>query len=112
MPADDPETDRLFETRWVHVFEEDTPAGSVYRPENTAIPLSRRPRRKFELRHDGSARLFVSGPDDRFVERAATWTEGGDGLVVRSSRGDDELRIVERSPARLIVRTGGPGGAW
>ncbi len=111
MPADEPETDRLFETRWVHVFEEDTPAGSVFRPDTTAIPLSRRPRRQFELRQDGSARLFGAGPDDRFVEQAATWKADNDGVVVRSSRGDHEIRIVDRSAARLIVRTAG-SGAW
>jgi hypothetical protein len=99
--------DRLFGTRWVHVFEEDTPAGAVYRAEGDAIPLSRRPREQFELRRDGSARLFAPGAADRPVEQAATWREEDGVLIVRARDGDTEVRIVERSPERLLVRPGG-----
>lgn len=98
--------DRLFGTRWVHVFEEDTPAGAVYRAEDDAIPLSRRPREQLELERDGTARLFVAGPDDRPAERPATWREDGDVIVVSAREGGAELRIVERSPERLVVKTG------
>ena len=110
MSTETPGGDRLFSTRWVHVFEEDTPEGAVYRPEDTTIPLSRRPRERFELGRDGSARLFVSGPDDRFIEQPATWKEDTDALVVRSSSGDSELHIVERSPVRLVIRSGSGAG--
>lgn len=95
---------RLFATRWVHVFEEDTAEGAVYRPDDVHIPLSRRPRERLELRPDGSAAIFVGGPDDRPVEQPATWDEQGDALVVRSPHGPTELRIVERSPTRLVVQ--------
>lgn len=98
--------DRLFGTRWVHVFEEDTPAGAVYRAEDDAIPLSRRPREQLELDRDGIARLFVAGPDDRPAERLATWREDGDVIVVSAREGGAELRIVERSPERLVVKAG------
>lgn len=107
MPARRAVRDRLFGTRWVHVFEEDTPAGAVYRAEDDAIPLSRRPREQLELRRDGSARLFVPGPADRPVEQPATWQEEGGVLVVRAREGGAELRIVERSPTRLVVQTRG-----
>jgi hypothetical protein len=96
--------DRLFGTRWVHVFEEDTAEGAVYRPEDHAIPLSRRSRERLELGRDGSARLFAPGPDDRLVEQPATWHEEGGGLVVRPREGGVELHIVDRSPARLLVQ--------
>ena len=94
---------------WVHVFEEDTVDGAVYRSEDDAIPLSRRPRERLELSPDGSARIFAPGPDDRLMEQRATWREDGGALVVRARAGGPELRIVERSPSRLVVR-GGPGG--
>jgi hypothetical protein len=98
--------DRLFATRWVHVFEEDTPVGAVYRAEDDAIPLSRRPREQLELRPDGSARLFGPGPADRPVEQPAAWREEDGAIVVRAREGGAELRIVERSPARLVVKVG------
>ena len=89
-------------TRWVHVFEEDTARGAVYRREDDDIPLSRRPRERLELRRDGSAVVFTSGPDDRFVAQHGTWREEGDGVVVRTPQ--HELRIV-RVADRLVVRT-------
>ena len=98
--------DRLFGTRWVHVFEEDTAEGAVYRAEDDAIPLSRRPREQLELRRAGSAYLFVPGPDDRPVEQPATWREEGGVIVVHAREGGTELRIVERSPERLVVQVG------
>jgi hypothetical protein len=98
--------DPLFGTTWVHVFEEDTPAGAVYRPEDGAIPLSRRPRQRLELEKGGAARLFVSGQDDRMVERAGRWHEKDGVLVVRAHDGGPELRIVDRSPTRLVVKSG------
>ena len=99
------EGDRLLGTTWVHVFEEDTEEGAVYRPEEDDIPLSRRPRERIELQSDGSARLFEPGPDDRFMEQRATWSEEKGAVVIRKSAGPTALRIVRQSPSRLIVRT-------
>jgi hypothetical protein len=93
------------------VFEEDTPTGAVYRAEDDAIPLSRRPRERLELDPNGSARLFQPGPDDRLTEQAGTWREEGSAVVVRAGKGGPELRIVERSPARLVVQVRGGGKA-
>ncbi len=95
--------DPLFATTWVHVFEEDTSAGAVYRPEASSIPLSRRPRERLKLSPDGSAHYFTAGPDDRPAGRAATWCEEDGGLVVRTD--DVELRIVDRSADRLVVQS-------
>ncbi len=89
----------LFSTRWVEAFEEDNPAGAVYRPDDTEVPLSRRPRKRFELRRDGSASLFTPGPDDRLVEEAARWSlEDGD-IVVRAKGAtrSSESRSAPRS---------------
>ena len=96
--------DPLYGTKWVHVFEEDTAEGSVYRAEDGAIPLSRRPRERLELRPDGSARLFVPGPDDRLVEETATWSDKDGALVVGAREGGTEIRVVDRSPERLVVK--------
>jgi hypothetical protein len=97
--------DRLYATRWVHVFEEDDAAGAVYRPAEDKIPLSRRPREQFELRPDGSARLFVAGADDRPAGLAATWRDEGGTIVIRSEQGGRELRIVKRTRDRLTVES-------
>jgi hypothetical protein len=97
-----------FGIRWVHVFEEDSAAGAVYRPDSAAIPLSRRPREQLELNADGSARVFLPGPGDRPKAVAATWRQEGDAIVVRraAARGGAalEVRIVEQRPDRLLVR--------
>jgi hypothetical protein len=96
--------DRLFATAWVHLFEQDTLHGEVYAPEDGAIPLSRRPRERLELKPDGSATLFAGGADDRPVARPARWTEQDGQVVVRPDSGGAALRIVERAPARLVVK--------
>lgn len=105
MPAT---RDAFFSTRWVHVFEEDTAGGAVFRPDSEDIPLSRRPREQLELAEDGSARFFVAGPDDRLRPRKGRWHSEGDTVVVRlaatDQRGGRELRIVSRSPDRLVVQ--------
>ena len=87
----------------MHVFEEDTPDGDVYRPEDAEIPLSRRPRERIILRKDGSASVLSSGADDRLAAQAATWQQHDDSMVVRTSDGA-ELRIVDQSPDRLVVK--------
>jgi hypothetical protein len=97
---------RLFATGWVHVFEEDTAEGSVYRPETGDIPLSRRPRERIKLEPDGTATLSTQGDDDRYVGQAATWAERKGELVIRSKRGGQKLTIVRREPDRLIVQRG------
>jgi hypothetical protein len=95
----------VFATQWVHVFEEDTAAGAVYRPQDADIPLSRRPRERLELDADGKARLLTQGPDDRYVAQAASWQDENDGVMIRTRGGSPTLRIVERSPARLLIQT-------
>ncbi|HET9700802.1 MAG TPA: hypothetical protein VFP70_07785 [Burkholderiales bacterium] len=96
--------DPLFATRWVHVFEEDTAAGAVYRPDSDDLPLSRRPRDQFELSADGGARLYLPGAGDRPEPVAATWSEEGPELVIRAGRPRRELRVVRREPRRLVVK--------
>ena len=87
---------------WVHVFEEDTPAGAVFRPAESDIPLSRRPRQQVELRPDGTAVLLRGGADDRYVEQPADWSDDGGQIVVRAG-GVVRMRILEWSADRLLV---------
>ena len=97
----------LFATPWVHVFEEDSADGEVYRPEGGDIPLSRRPRRRLSFSPDGSARVALPGPDDRPRDQPATWQQDGDDVVVRAtSEGGAEqvLHVSLQSPTRLIVK--------
>jgi hypothetical protein len=87
------EDDWLFSTRWVHFFEEDTAEGAVYRPENTKVPLSRRPRERLEIRRDGSASFFRAGPDDRLIETGAEWTREDGGIVLRTPEGETRILL-------------------
>jgi hypothetical protein len=100
-PAPD---DPLFQTTWVHVFEEDTADAEVYRPESDDIPLSRRPRRRLTLMPDGSARIGMPGPDDRPSEVDATWEPQGEEIVVSPSAGK-ALRVTRESARRIVVRS-------
>lgn len=75
----------LFAARWVHVFEEDGAEGQVYRPETGEVPLSRRPRQRVSFARDGSARVVVSGPDDRLQEIEAHWVEKDGEITVTTS---------------------------
>ena len=102
MPTANPD-DRLFTTRWVHLHEQDSAAGDVYAPEDGPVPLSRRPRQRLELRPDGSATLYTGGADDRPTPTAARWSNEGDHMVVRTDSGNAVLRIVEKSPTRLVI---------
>ncbi len=93
--------------RWIHLFEDDTPTGSVYRPDSTKIPLSRRPRRRFELHPDGTATLFTGGPDDRFESRPGVWRTNADGVVVTfpadPQRAEVRFRVADGSTSRLAI---------
>jgi hypothetical protein len=104
-------SDPLFQTRWVHIFEEDAGAAAVYRPDTDDVPLSRRPRAQLTLSPDGTARVTVGGPDDRPIDTDAEWTREGDELVVRAKGGrggaDRVLRVSIEGPTRLLVRGGG-----
>jgi hypothetical protein len=96
---------RLFATGWVHAFEEDTAEGAVYRPRGSKLPLSRRPRQRLELDPDGTARIFVHGPDDRYIEQLASWRDEDGTVVIRAREGGPTLRIVGQSSERLVVQT-------
>jgi hypothetical protein len=89
---------------WIHVFEEDSAAGAVFKPENADIPLSRRPRQRVELKPGGTATIWTGQPDDRLGAVACTWTREGDDLVVRDSRDTVRMRIVDQSTDRLLVK--------
>jgi hypothetical protein len=94
----------LFGTKWVHVHEEDTDRGAVYRPEDSGIPLSRRPREAIELRPDGSAVVYVPGAADRPEATPAQWRDTAEGTVITRGSDEAQLVIVESSPERLLVR--------
>jgi hypothetical protein len=109
MPRDSKIEASLFGKTWVHVFEEDTAEGAVFRLEDDDIPLSRRPRARFELDSGGKARVYVPGADDRYVEQPATWRKDNGAIVIRTRDGRNELRITKRSAARLVVEMKGAG---
>lgn len=97
----------VFRNRWVHSFEEDSADAQVYRPQSWDFPLSRRPREAFELRADGTARLFLPGAADRPEAADASWTEEEGQLIIRatrkSARGSSSLRILESTADKLLV---------
>jgi len=96
---------QIIGVRWVHVFEEDTPGRAVYRPEGVDTPLSRRPRRRFELADGGGATLFAGGADDRFVAYAGSWRVEGEALLLDfpDVSGGVHIRVVEPTAGRLIA---------
>ncbi len=96
----------LFETVWVHVFEEDTPEGAVYRPVDGEVPRSRRPRERLSFSADGSARLVVAGPDDRLGETKARWTEKDGEITVTPETAVASVKTyrVRVLAGRLLVR--------
>ena len=89
---------------WIHVFEEDSAAGAVFRPEDADVPLSRRARERVELRSSGMATFWTAGPDDRLSPVQARWAAEGGELVVRDTAGGVRLRVVDWSTARLLVK--------
>lgn len=91
-------------TVWVHVFEQDTAQGAVFRPEDSEIPLSRRPRVRFELSPGGRAAWIVAGPDDRYVRHPARWSEERGEVIIRDVSGEVRCRIVSRAEDHLVVR--------
>jgi hypothetical protein len=108
-------------TTWIHVFEQDTEEGAVFRPLESDIPLSRRPRARLELKDDGTATLWLAGADDRFEAQPGTWREEQGAIVITGESitargGAIRLRVVERDTDRLVVQGLGrdgtpPGGA-
>lgn len=88
----------------MHVFEQDTADGAVFRPEDADIPLSRRPRERIEILDGGRAALLTPGPDDRYVREPATWHEEAGAIVVRDAADAERARVVSRSPDRLVVK--------
>ena len=57
---------------WVHAFEEDTDAGTVYRPEGAPLPPARG-RDGFALRDDGTMSYLGIGRDDRSTSTEGRW---------------------------------------
>jgi hypothetical protein len=98
----------IFGQHWIHMHEEDSARGAVYRPELGDVPLSRRPRERLQLMEDGSALLLVPGPDDRLQEQPATWDQQAGQIVIRTgTRGPAPgrlLRVTEQTADRLVIR--------
>jgi hypothetical protein len=94
--------------RWVEQLPKPGGGPATYVHDAPDLPLSRAPRKQFELRPDGSASVFVGGPADRPVELAAQWEEEGGDIVIRTgskgASGSRIYRIVQQSPDRLVVR--------
>lgn len=99
-------SDPLFTNVWVHVFEEDSARGEVYRPEDAAIPLSRRPRKRIALHADGSATVSKPGADDRSIAQSATWSDDEGAVVIEEEAGGRRLRVVRQSPSFLLIQPG------
>jgi hypothetical protein len=89
---------------WIHVFEEDSDAGAVFKPEDADIPLSRRPRERVTFGPGGAAKIWSGGPDDRPAPLEATWTDENGMVVVRDRRGTVRLRVIEHSAGRMLAK--------
>ena len=98
--------------KWIHMFEEDTAEGAVYRRDGGEAPLSRRPRERLEFDEDGAARMLVGGADDRLTSIPATLSEKAGEVIVRLEQPKSktkpevlrEYRVIEHSADRLVLR--------
>jgi hypothetical protein len=97
----------LYEIRRVHVFEEDSPDGQVYKPGSGPIPLSRRPREALTLHANGTATVETGGPADKPIPHSARWRAAGQDIVVEldapAAGSPAELHVTSESPDRLVV---------
>ena len=74
---------------WLHSFEEDTEATSVYRPYDYPFQLSRRVRDGLEFRSDGTAIERRGGQDDRLQEAVGRWqVEGANRVTITFPQGN------------------------
>ncbi|TMR07363.1 hypothetical protein ETD83_01045 [Actinomadura soli] len=94
---------------WVHAFEEDTPAETVYRradPDHP-FPPARRPRRRIEFRPDGTYTERRPARDDRLNEARGRWeARGADRIAVTFPDGGGSpftLTVLSRTPGRLVL---------
>jgi hypothetical protein len=98
----------ILDVRWVEQLPKRGGGPATYVPDAPDLPLSRAPRKQFELHPDGSASVFVGGPADQPMELAAQWEEEGSDIVIRTSpkggSGSRTYRVVQQSPDRLVVR--------
>ena len=77
---------------WLHSFEEDTEAASVYRPYDYPFQLSRRVRDGLEFRSDGTAVERRGGQDDRLEEAVGRWqVEGANRVGITFPQGNRAL---------------------
>jgi len=99
------DTSALVGIRWVHVYEEDTKDGAMYRPDTGPVPLSRRPREALILHADGSATVETGGPDDRSQGRPARWSATPTGIAVQTGGHPAQVLTITHATAdSLIVR--------
>jgi hypothetical protein len=90
---------------WTHVFEEDQDDRMVFRPSDSDIPPSRRPRTAFDLEPDGTLTTYGPGADDRRTPARGQWRLDGAHLVLEPSDAPAQrLAIEEGSPDRLVLR--------
>jgi hypothetical protein len=101
---------------WLHSFEEDTEATTVFRPHHHAFRPSRRVRRGVEFRADGTFVELRPGPDDRPRAMSGRWRpqEGGRvQITFHEGHGAPfELTIISCADDVLIIskRPGEGGG--
>ena len=104
MPGD-VDASAIVGIRWVHVYEEDTKDGAMYRPDTAPVPLSRRPREALILRADGSATVETGGPDDRSQGQPARWSATPAGIAIQTGGPRAQVLTITRATAdSLIVR--------
>ena len=104
-PVVDPSA--IYGIRWVHVFEEDTAEGQVYKPESGPIPLSRRPREALTL-HAGRLGVGRGGRRRRppvLAPRRLALDRGRTGRGRAGGRRQGLYRTAHppASPDRLVV---------
>ena len=108
---------RLFATRWVHAFEEDTAEGAVYRAARTASCRCRGGRGSGSSSRPTARRaIFVPGPRRSLRRAAGALARRRTALIVRRAREARHRaahrRSIARPAGRADRRSGSAHRAW
>jgi hypothetical protein len=92
---------------WIHSFEEDTEAETVYRPDGFPLPRARG-RVQFTLQKDGTVKGMQIGRNDGPSEVAGSWNlENGNLQILYNDGGIQQHALMEVTPEKLVLKKDG-----
>ena len=88
------------------LFSHEEGGARVYRPRDTPLPPSRRPRDGFDIDEDGAFRAYTPGAADASHARDGRWTAAGARIEVAFVDGGpgSTFEVVDAAPGTLKIR--------